>query len=240
MPPACEPQGRGNVPCRITGEALRRWTAAVVWRPVRRIAKRSPPMPPPLRLTLTDYLDITRWRWVLSDNRDRFLADHSVHLNPTSREYAGWLDLRTYLDYHQPIATPAAQLADLGRWIGEQVFGGLRAALWRRRASPAVAVQVHVPEIAQELLGRPFELARFVDGKPFAEAGVRFIYQIEGTSDQTEDKEPVAPALRILAAFSLPVRANPLNLRRERYGLQRLVRDLTRTQGLAVDLRVLQ
>ena len=46
--------------------------------------------------------------------------------------------------------------------------------------------------------------------------------------------------MRILAAFSLPVRTNPLNLRRERYGLQRLVRDLTRTQWLAVDLRVLQ
>jgi hypothetical protein len=197
-------------------------------------------MPPPLRLTLTDYLDITRWRWVLSDNRDRFLADHSVHLNPTSREYAGWLDLRTYLDYHQPIATPAAQLADLGRWIGEQVFGGLCTALWRRRASPAVAVQVHVPEIAQELLGRPFELARFADGTPFIEAGVRFVYQLEGTPAPVEDKEPVAPALRILAAFSLPVRANPLNLRRERYGLQRLVHDLTRMQGLAVDLRVLQ
>ena len=25
-------------------------------------------MPPPLRLTLTDYLDPTRWRWVLHDS----------------------------------------------------------------------------------------------------------------------------------------------------------------------------
>ncbi len=197
-------------------------------------------MPPPLRLTLTDYLDATRWRWVLSDSRGRFLADHPVHLDPTSRAYAGWLDLRAYLDYHQPIVTPAMQLAELGQWIGAHVFGGLRAVLWQRRATPAVAVQVQVPAPAQELLGRPLELACFADGTPFTTAGVRFVYQMEGTPDPDTAKAPVAPALRILAAFSLPVRANPLNLRRERYGLQRLVRDLSRTQGLAVELRVLQ
>lgn len=197
-------------------------------------------MPPPLRLTLTDYLDATCWRWVLSDSRGRFLADHPVHLDPTSRAYTGWLDLRASLDYHEAIVTPAMQLAELGQWIGTQVFGGLRAVLWQRRAMPAVAVQVQVPEPAQELLGRPLELACFADGTSFTAAGVRFVYQIEGTPDPDTAKALVAPALRILAAFSLPVRANPLNLRRERYGLQRLVRDLTRTQGLAVELRVLQ
>lgn len=197
-------------------------------------------MPPPLRLTLTDYLDAMHWRWVLHDHRGRFLADHPVQLDPTSRAYAGWLDLRAYLDYHQPIITPAMQLAELGQWIGTHVFGGLRAVLWQRRATPAVAVHVQVPAPAQELLGRPLELACFADGTPFPTAGVRFVYQGEGTPDPEAAKAPVAPALRILAAFSLPVRANPLNLRRERYGLQRLVRDLSRTQGLAVELRVLQ
>ena len=54
-------------------------------------------MAPPLRLTLTDYLDTTRWRWVLSDSRGTFLADHTVQLDPTSREYGGLLDLRAYL-----------------------------------------------------------------------------------------------------------------------------------------------
>src|SRR5206468_12085097 len=105
---------------------------------------------------------------------------------------------------------------------------------------PAVAVQVILPEAAQDLLARPFELARFANGASFVDAGVRFVYQIEGTSAQTDGKEPILPALRILAAFSLPVRANPLNLRRERYGLQRLVRELTQNQGLAIELRVLQ
>ena len=197
-------------------------------------------MPSPLRLTLTDYLDATRWRWVLSDSRGRFLADHVVQLDPTTREYSGFRDLSTYLDYHKPIYPPEKQLADLGAWIGEKVFGGLREALWKRRALPAVAVQVVVPQAAQDLLFRPFELARFADGKSFGKAGVRFVYGLEGTAAGAVAKEPVEKALRILAAFSLPVRANPLNLRRERYGLQRLVRDLNQTQNLAVELRVLQ
>src|SRR5262245_29836669 len=76
--------------------------------------------------------------------------------------------------------------------------------------------------------------------RPSSRPGYASSTQLEGTPAQAEAKTPVAPALRILAAFSLPERANPLNLRRERYGLQRLVRDLTRTQGLAVDLRILQ
>ena len=197
-------------------------------------------MPSPLRLTLTDYLDATRWRWVLSDSRGHFLADHVVQLDPTTREYSGFRDLSTYLDYYQPIHSPAKQLEELGTWIGEKVFGGLREALWQRRALPAVAVQVVLPQAAQDLLFRPFELARFADGTSFGKAGVRFVYALEGTAAGAEAKEPVEKALRILAAFSLPVRANPLNLRRERYGLQRLVRDLNQTQNLAVELRVLQ
>ena len=103
-----------------------------------------------------------------------------------------------------------------------------------------MAVQVVVPEAAQDLLFRPFELACFADGTSFRKAGVRFVYGLEGTAAGAVAKEPVEKALRILAAFSLPVRANPLNLRRERYGLQRLVRDLNQTQNLAVELRVLQ
>ena len=46
--------------------------------------------------------------------------------------------------------------------------------------------------------------------------------------------------LRILAAFSLPVRANPLNLRRERHGIQQLARELAQTRSRAIELRVIQ
>ncbi len=137
-------------------------------------------MVPNLRLTLTDYADPTRWRWVLADAQGKFLADHDVRLDASSREYQGFLDLARYLDYHQPIHPVEKQLAELGGWIGQQVFGGLREALWQRRALPAVAVHVAVPAAAQELLFRPFELARFADGRAFREAGLRFVYQLDG------------------------------------------------------------
>lgn len=195
-------------------------------------------MSSPLRLVLTDYTDATRWRWTLYDGAGSFLADHSVRLDPTQREYAGFTDLSGWLDYNQPIYPPAQQLAELGRWMGEHVFGGVRAALRERRKSPAVPVHVVVPRQALELLARPFELARFEDGSGFVDEGVRFIYQVERPA-RTADKEPAEQAVRILAAFSLPLRASALNLRRERFGLQRLVRELTQTQGLAIELRVL-
>jgi hypothetical protein len=56
----------------------------------------------------------------------------------------------------------------------------LRAALWQHRTAPALAVLVVVPPTAEDLLLRPFELARFANGTSFREAGVRFVYQIEG------------------------------------------------------------
>ncbi len=178
----------------------------------------------PLHLTLTDYLDPTRWRWVLSDDAGRFLANHDVRLDPTSREYQGFCDLRAYLDYYAPIQTVAAQLATLGAWVGEQVFGGLREPLRRKCHLPATSVQVTLPAPANALLLRPFELACFAQGTRFDRGGVRFIYHLAGTPGHP--CPPVTDALRILAAFSLPVRANPLNLRRERYGLQCLAREL--------------
>ena len=55
-------------------------------------------MAPTLRLTLTDYIDATRWRWVLSDSAGHFVADHQVRLDATSREYRGFDDLSAYLD----------------------------------------------------------------------------------------------------------------------------------------------
>ncbi len=175
---------------------------------------------------------------MLSDERDRFLADHTVRLDPAAREAAGFRDLRATLDYHRPIQTVEDQLAALGAWVGAQVFGDLRDALRQRCALPATPVQVTLPPQAAELLLRPFELACFADGTRFDRAGVRFVYHLEGQGGDAR-KTPAGDALRILAAFSLPVRANPLNLRRERYGLQCLVRDLNQTRVLAVELRVL-
>lgn len=197
-------------------------------------------MPAPLHLSLTDYTDASHWRWVLSAANGRFLADHSVRLDPASREYRGFLELADYLDFFQEAYPPEKQLDELGAWVGEQVFGGLRDTLWQHRAQPCQIVQVSVPEQAQELLFRPYELARFGNGQSFREAGIRFIYRREGAALPAAAKPPAQPSLRILTVFSLPVRQNPLNLRRERYGLQCLVRKLNQTKQVAVELRVLQ
>ena len=53
-------------------------------------------------------------------------------------------------------------------------------------------------------------------------------------------KNPVGARLRMLAVFSLPDGQDALNLRRERFELARLVHEIARVHGKAVELRVLQ
>lgn len=196
-------------------------------------------MPAELRLKLTDYVDPTRWRWVLEDESEKFITDHEVALDPDCREYEGFRDLSDYLEYRRGLRSAEEQLAELGAWVGEQVFGPVGEALRDVCEPPATAVHVVVPDEAQDLLFLPFELARFEDGARFTDAGVRFIYQLEGAAHGKE-KVPPEETLRVLAVFSLPVRQNPLNLRRERHGLQQSIRELCQTRGVAVELRVLQ
>jgi hypothetical protein len=189
-----------------------------------------------LRLRITDWVDATRWRWLLEDDDGRFIADHTVRLDASSREFRGFCNLPEVVDFYAPLETPQAQVRSLGGWVGQQVFGGLCAELRKRGRAPAEAVRVLVPEQARVLLDRPFEVACFADGKRFDEAGVRFVYQAESGSTAAKLE---GASLRLLAVFSLPARANPLNLRRERHGLQQLVRRLAQARGFAVDLRVL-
>jgi hypothetical protein len=178
----------------------------------------------------------------LADANGSYLADHEVTLDAGSREYRGFLSLRDYLDFFQPVRPPAEQLRSLGAWIGEQVFGGLKDALLREHERPATAVRVRIPREAEPLLLRPFELARQegADGPALTEFGVRLVYQLADTPDGSRAKAKPEQALRVLAVFSLPDQANPLNLRRERYQLQRLVRDLGQRRGKAVELRTVQ
>lgn len=190
-----------------------------------------------LQLKITDWLDATCWRWQLEDDDGCFLADHEVHLNPATREYQGFCNLAGYLDFYSPVAPPQQQLRRLGAWVGEQVFGGLRDALRQRARKPAEALRVLVPAQARELLTRPFEIACFGDGQRLDEVGLRLVYQTATASDLPPAS---GDTLRLLAVFSLPVGANPLNLRRERHELQQLVRRLQQTQRLALELRVLQ
>ncbi len=197
-------------------------------------------MPAPLHLAITDYRDEAHWCWVLTDAKGRFLADHEVALDVTAAPYRGFCDLPGYLAYHAPTTPVDSLLADLGAWMGEQIFGGLRTSLTRLARQPATVVQVTIPPAAQELLTRPFELAH-LDAAPMAEAGIRFVYCAPSPTPPPKSGEgPGAGAVRGLLVFSLPTDANPLNLRRERYALKRLLTEIAQTHGVAIETRVLQ
>jgi len=197
-------------------------------------------MNPPLHLRVTDYENASRWRWVLHDAHDVFLADHEVKLDGAGPEARAFEDLPQYLRQYE-ITTPAAEILHrVGAWIGREVFGRVAEVLAEHLEAPATVVRVHVPDAARELLLRPFELAH-VDGKPLAEAGVRLVYQLDGAAEPRGEKERAeAPALRVLAVFSLPHGQSPLNLRRERVDLERRLERLSQTRSTAVELRVLQ
>jgi hypothetical protein len=193
-----------------------------------------------LYLLLKNYSGPSHWRWLLTDGQQSILDYWDVALDTSTREYRGYLNLSTYIQYDKPEQPPSAQLTDLGLWIGNHVFGRLRNTLWNHRMSPAAVVHVIVPPEAREMLSRPLELALFLDGTSFAEAGLRFVYQIENTNNTPNllDKEPASKDLRVLVIFSLPAHTHPLNLRRERYELQQLALILKVKRGL--HLRILQ
>ncbi len=194
-----------------------------------------------LHLTLTDYQSDRRWRWLLQDERGNFIADNDVSL-PDDSEYGGFRDPAAYLNYHSAYRNEADSLAQLGAWIGEHIFGDMRPKLAGSFIPPATPIHIHVPPEAQQILFRPLELAHFIDGQPFTEAGLRFIYQITGDTSpaRRSTRRPSQSALRLLTVFSLPDQSNPLNLRRERYQLARFVRQLSQTRNVAIELRILQ
>ncbi len=100
------------------------------------------------------------------------------------------------------------------------MFGPVAAAMVKAR--PAT-VRMTVPaeaEGARSLLFRPLELA-YVGGKPISLQGVTLVMQPGG--DEGTGVPPVRDRLRVLGLFSLPEGGQPLNLRRERYALVRLL-----------------
>ncbi|MGB0383667.1 MAG: CHAT domain-containing protein [Ardenticatenaceae bacterium] len=190
-----------------------------------------------LQLSLTDYQDETRWRWVLSDAKGNFLADHEVSLDRKEPLYERFVDLHGYIKANKLSREQQEQLLDdVGAWLGEVAFGGLLDTLYDERDFPATVVRVQVPEAAQALLFHPFELAH-LDGDSFAAAGIRLVYDTDATSRRKVAKDG---RLRVLAIYSLPGGVSLLNLRRERYRMKRLVDELRQTRGAAVELRVIQ
>ncbi len=191
---------------------------------------------------MIDFQDAYHWRWVLKSATGSFLADHPVALDGADPRYQALIDLPGYL---RLFAAPDRRdederrlIQEVGTWIAEKVLGSDIVDKLRREARhSAVVVCVTIPAGAEQLLLFPLEIARFED-RPLSRRGVSFVFDIQGSEARVTD--PISGRLRMLAVFSLPPRASPLNLRRERRELQALVEALSGGAGLSIELRVLQ
>jgi hypothetical protein len=119
--------------------------------------------------------------------------------------------------------------------MGKHFYGAIGDKILAA-GTPAI-VHVQVPPEAAGLLYRPWELGH-VQGQPLALQDVSLIFEVPGDPGPVKHV-PVGDRLRILAVFSLPIDANALNLRQERYELTRTIRAIGQ-QNRAIDLRVLQ
>lgn len=177
-----------------------------------------------------------RWRWVLTAESGRFLADHEVDLDAGTVEYEAFCDLMGFLDRqrlpHDPVGSEAAAVDRVSAWISEHVFGRALLAMFED------TVRVVVPRDAEFMLARPLELAQ-VSGVPLTRRQVSLVYEPAG-SGAPGDKEHATESMRILALFSMPARSSVLALRRERYELTRIVRTIAAKSRKAIELRVLQ
>jgi hypothetical protein len=190
-----------------------------------------------LRLEVREFADLTRWRWVLTDSSGRFLADHEVRLDQADWQLEAFGDLTGYLSWHvapdRRREDEARIVTEVGEWIAARVLGPVAEALVKQRP---VTVTVTVPDNARELFFRPLELAH-VGGRPLSVQEVTLVMHLSGTTDG--QVVPVASRLRVLGLFSLPEGGQPLNLRRERHCLVKLIGGI-RAAGKAADVRVLQ
>jgi Tfp pilus assembly protein PilF len=195
-----------------------------------------------LRLEAREHDGPTRWRWVLTDDvSGAFIADHEVQLDESSWQYEAFIDLQHYLSWHAAPDRYAQEeariVAGVGEWIGSEVFGPVAEALADKAKRAPVTVNVAVPAGKEALLFQPLELAH-VHGRPLTVQDVTLVMQIVG-QDFAEGTAPVGDRLRVLGLFSLPEGGQPLNLRRERHALVRLINRIV-AHGKAAEVRVLQ
>jgi hypothetical protein len=193
-----------------------------------------------LRLEVSEFENLTSWRWALTRPGGSLIADHEVRLDAACWQYEAFSDLLSHLDWHaapdQRAEDEARIVAEVGAWIGEKVFGPVAAAMVRERPDAVRVVVPAEPEEARSLLFRPLELAH-VGGEPLSLQGVTLVMQVGG--DQGAEEASTRDRLRVLGLFSLPEGGQPLNLRRERYAMVRLLEGIAE-QDRAVDVRVLQ
>src|SRR5580698_783281 len=163
-----------------------------------------------LVLRAVDVASEWRWRWLLSDESGRSLADHAVELDRGSDEVAAFGDLYAYVGEH---ASPdrwdedeARIVARVGAWAGRVLLGEVIGAAIV--ADVPVTVRVLVPAELEQVLGWPLELAH-VGGVPLAAQGeVTLVYDVPAAGALVTGavKEAVGEALRVLAVFSQPAR----------------------------------
>ncbi len=193
-----------------------------------------------LILEARDFKDPQHWRWLLKDSQGKFLADHEVGLDSGDPNYTAFMDMESFLKAN---SSPDRWLEDqmrlmeqVGSWIGKEALGSVGERI--SKFSTPVTVLVKVPPEASGLLYRPWEMA-IAGGKPLALRNASLVYEIMGEKPEIKTV-PVQDRLRMLAVFSLPTDASSLSLRRERYQLMKLIRDLAQTRGFAIDMRILQ
>jgi esterase/lipase superfamily enzyme len=194
-----------------------------------------------LTLEVVRFIDMQHWDWRLKNSRGRVLGERAVELDATAPEYAGFLDLDTYL---RDNAAPDNRrnderrlLAEVGAWIGRRVLGPIANRITETRTPTVVRVVVPVETAsASTLLYRPLELAH-VDGQPLALQDVSFVFELDEIGSRTLPRRH-SGQLRMLAVFSLPSGTGPLALRQERFQLQQLIGQLAETRQ--IELHVLQ
>ena len=183
-----------------------------------------------LRLEVLGFKGPTEWRWRLTEiETGAFIADHEVRLRRKDWQFEAFTSLSSYLDWHAVPSRRAESETEIvdavGTWVGDQVLGPIATAVVER--APAT-VRVEIPEHAQLVSYLPLELG-YVNGRPLALHGASLV--LIARTARKVPKAPVGDRLRMLGVFSLPTDASALNLRRERFGLGQLVRDIVTTNG---------
>ena len=199
-----------------------------------------------LRLEVRDFEGPLRWRWLLSEEGTGApLADHQVDLAGAPGEFEAFTDLYRYLRWNaapdRRTASETQLAAQVGAWAGAAVLG--EAVCEAIVAAAPVRVRVVVPERAGFVVSWPLELAH-AGGRPLAARGdVTLFYDLAPSPVGSGPGGPGgAPGrgLRILAVFSLPTATSVLALRRERFELARLVRQIGARQRRRVELSIVQ
>ena len=194
-----------------------------------------------LTLEIAEYEGPTKWRWRLLQEGGAFVTDHLVELDRSAAEYDGFVNLYAFvrLNATTGVATASeeALIARVAEWVRRQVWGPIGDELASAAADEPLTVLVRIPEGAEELLFRPFELP-FVESNPGLDLSLVFAHERDDPPTGTESV--VEDSLRMLAIFSAPTDQVALNTRYERHELRRLIARVAQAGGRAIELRILQ